>query len=128
MIAERCAGWQLATTKIAAADSSRYQKGAGFDAVRIDTMFGAVQLVHALYLDGCRSRALYIRAHGHQQGGQVDHLRLPRAILHQRFALSKNRRHEQVFRAGHGDLVENNVRAMQPLRRALRGNRVPAGW
>ncbi len=101
--------------QVASTDSTRHQKGSGFDAVGIDAMFGAVQLVHALNPDGRRARALDIRAHGYQQSGQVDHLRLPGAIFHQRIALSQNRRHQQVFRARHGDLVENNVRAMQPL-------------
>ena len=43
-------------------------------------------------------------------------LRLPGAIFHQRFALSQNRSHQQVFRAGDGDFVENDVSAMQPFR------------
>ncbi len=57
--------------------------------------------------------ALDICAHGHQQSGHIDYFRLAGAILHQRIALRQNRRHEQVFRAGHGNLVENNMRAMQ---------------
>ena len=78
-------------------------------------MLGAVQLVHALHPD-CRSaRALNLGAHGHQQGGQVDHLRLARAILHQRIAVGQNSRHQQIFRAGHRDLVEDDMRAVQPL-------------
>jgi hypothetical protein len=101
--------------QVAAADGARDQKGSRFDAVGIDAMLGAVQLVHALHPDGRGARALDIRAHGHQQSGQVDHLRLARAILHQRIALGKNSRHEQVFRAGHGDLVEDDMRAMQPF-------------
>ena len=78
-------------------------------------MLGAVQLIHTLHPDRRRAGPLDIRAHGYQQRGYIDDLRLTSTIFHQRIALSQNRRHEQVFRAGHGNLVENNVRAMQPV-------------
>ena len=101
--------------QVAAADSAGHQKCPRLDAVGIDAVLGAVQLAHALHPDRRRAGALDIRAHGHQQRGQVDDLRLAGAVFHQRIAVGKNRRHQQIFRAGHRNLVENNVRAMQPL-------------
>ncbi len=101
--------------QIASADSARHQKRPRLDAVGIDAVLGAVQLADALHPDGRRARTLNICAHGDQKGSEVRDLRLAGAILHQRIAISKHCRHQQVFCAGHGNLVENNVRAMQPL-------------
>jgi hypothetical protein len=95
--------------------ASSLQKSSGFDAIGVDAVFGAVQLVHALHPDGRRSRALDIRPHGHQQGGQVGYLGLASTILHHCLAFSQNRCHEQVFCPGDGDLVEHDVGAVEFL-------------
>ena len=68
-----------------------------------------------MHADGRRARALDLRAHGGEQRGQVDDLGLARAVLHQRFALGQHRGHQQVFGAGDGDLVEDQMRAVQAL-------------
>ncbi len=59
-----------------------------------------------------------LRAHLVEQVGQVGNLRLARAVLHDGFALGERGGHQQIFGAGHGDLVEDDVRAFEPSARA----------
>ena len=66
-------------------------------------------LSDAFHANGRRSRALDLRAHLVEQLGQVGNLGLAGAILHHGLALGQSGRHQQVFRAGDSDLVENNL-------------------
>jgi hypothetical protein len=52
-------------------------------------------------------------AHGVEQRGQVGDFRFARAVLHDRLALGERGGHQQVFGAGHGDFVENNLGAFE---------------
>jgi hypothetical protein len=52
--------------------------------------------------------------------GQVGHFGLAGAVLEDGLALGQHRRHQHVFRAGDGDLVEDDVRALQAIGRASR--------
>ena len=101
--------------QIAAGDGAGHQEGSRLDAVGIDAVARAVQAGDAAHANGGGARALNLRAHGGEQRGQVGDLRLARAVLHQRFALGQHRGHQQIFRAGDGDLVEDQVRAAQAL-------------
>ena len=105
--------------QVAAGDGAGDQKGSRLDAVGIDAVARAVQAGHALHADGRCARALDLRAHGGEQRGQVGDLRLARAVLHQRFALGQHGGHQQIFGAGDGDLVEDQMRAAQALRAGL---------
>ena len=87
----------------------------GLDAVGNDAVARAMQLVHAVHAHGRGARAFDLRAHLDQQGGQVGDFGLAGAVFHQGFAFGERGRHQQVFGAGDGDLVENDVRAAQAL-------------
>src|SRR5207253_4489952 len=54
-------------------------------------------------------------AHFVEQIGKIGDFRLARTVLHHRFAFGQSGRHHQVFRAGDGDLVKNNVVALQTV-------------
>ena len=56
-----------------------------------------------------------LRAHGGEQGGEVGDFRLAGAVLHEGFAVGEDGGHEQVFSAGDGDLVEDDVRAVETV-------------
>ena len=100
--------------QVAAGDSAGDKERAGLDAVGIDAMPRAMQAGDALHAHGGCARAFNLRAHGYQQLGQVGDFGLARAILHHGFAVGKHGGHQQVFGAGHGDLVKDNMRALQP--------------
>jgi hypothetical protein len=50
-----------------------------------------------------------------EHGCKIRDLRLARAVFHHRLAICQHGCHQQVLRAGHGDLVEENMRALQPI-------------
>ena len=128
MSAPRWAGLQSVDVEVAAGDGPGYQECSGLDAIGVDAVARAVEFGYALDADGRCSRALDLRAHGGEQGGEVGDFGLAGAILHQRFAFGEDGGHQQVFGAGDGDLVEDDVRAPERtsvFRRGLQGSRVP---
>ena len=56
-----------------------------------------------------------MRAHFVQQVGQVGDFGLAGAVLHDGFAVGQRRGHQQVFGAGDGNFVEDNLAALQPF-------------
>ncbi len=54
-------------------------------------------------------------AHGGEQGGEVGDFRFARAVFHHGFAFGEDGGHEQVFGAGDGDLVEDDVCALEAV-------------
>ena len=86
----------------------------GFDAVGDDAMLGPAQLADAFHANGRRARALNLRPHLVQQRGQVADFRFLRAIPHHGFTFGERRGHQQVFGAGDGNFVEDNLRTCQP--------------
>ena len=101
--------------QVSAGHGSRNDERGGFDAVRNDSVFRAVQLADALHPNGRSARAFDLRSHLVEQVGEVGDFGLAGAILHHGFALGQGGGHEQVFRAGHGDLVEHNFAALEPV-------------
>ncbi len=95
------------------------QKCSRLDAVGIDAIARAMQSADALHANRRGARAFDLRAHGGQQRGQVGNLGLTRAVLHQCFALGQHRGHQQILRACDGNLVEDQMRAKQPLHARL---------
>ena len=71
--------------------------------------FAPCSLLDALHADGGGARAFDLRAHLDQQVGEIDDFRLARAVFHDGLAIGQRRRHQQIFCAGDGDLVENDV-------------------
>ena len=76
-----------------------------------------VQFGDSADADGPGAGALDLSAHGVEQGGEVSNLRLAGAVLKQGFAVSEGRGHQQVFGAGDGDLIEDDVSAAQAILR-----------
>ena len=52
-------------------------------------------------------------AHGDEQSGKVGDFRLLRAVFHHGFAIGEDCGHEQIFSAGDGDLVKDEMRTME---------------
>ncbi len=107
------AGIAVGDAEVAAGDGSGDEEGSRLDAIGIDAMLRAVKLVDALDADGCGACAFDLRAHGGEQGGEVGDFGLAGAVLEEGFALGEDGGHEQVFGAGDGDLVEDDVRALE---------------
>ena len=74
----------------------------------------AVELIDALDANRGRSRAVYLRAHGVEQCGQVGDFRFASAVLHDRLTIGQRGGHQQVFGSSHGDFVEDNFSAFEP--------------
>ncbi len=69
----------------------------------------------ALDADGGGAGAFDLRAHGVEQGGEVGDFGLAGAVLEDGFAFGEDGGHEQVFGAGDGDLVEDDVAPRQAI-------------
>ena len=106
---------QLADDEVAAGDGAGDEEGSGLDAVGIDAMARAVEAGDALTRMVEVPAPFDLRAHGGEQRGEVGDFGLARAVLDSGFALGEHGGHQQVFGAGDGDLVEDDVRAVQAL-------------
>ena len=113
MSAPRCVGFAAVDVEVAAGDGSGDEEGAGFDAVGVDLVAGSVEFCDALDADGGGAGAFDLCAHGDEQGGEVGDFGLASAVLEEGFAFGEDGGHEQVFSAGDGDLVEDDVRAFE---------------
>ena len=101
--------------EVAAGDGAGDEEGAGLDAVGVDAVARAVEFGDALDLDGGGAGAFDLRAHGDEQRGEVGDFGLARAVLEDGFAVGQGGGHQEVFGAGDGDLVEDDVRALQAV-------------
>ena len=108
-------GFAGVDVEIAAGDGSRDEEGPGFDAVGVDAMTGSMKTGDALNADGRGSSAFDLCTHGYEQSGEVGDLGLARAVLEEGFAVSEDGGHEEVFGAGDGDFVEDNVGAFEAV-------------
>ena len=101
--------------EVPSGDGRGDEEGAGFDAVGVDTVFGTVQFRDALDADGGGAGTLNLGAHGVEQGGQIGHLRLARAVFEEGFAVSEGGGHQEILGAGDGDFVEDDVGAFKAI-------------
>ena len=99
--------------EISVGDGSGHQKRAGFDAVGDDGVRRAVQLFFSAHANRGGSRAFDVRSHFDQQLREVRNFRFARRILDNGFALGEGRRHQNIFRSGDGNFVEENAAARQ---------------
>ena len=113
MRAPRCVGFAAVDVEVAAGDGSGDEEGAGLDAVGVDAVARAVEFGDALDADGGGAGAFDLCAHGDEEGGEVGDLGLAGAVLEDGFAFGEGGGHEEVFGAGDGDLVEDDVRAFE---------------
>ena len=95
--------------EVAAGDGAGHEEGAGLDAVRVDAVAGAVEFGDAVDLDGRRAGAFDVGAHGGEERGQVGDFGLAGAVFKDGFAVGEDGGHQEVFGAGDGDLVEDDV-------------------
>src|SRR5208283_1711925 len=89
------------------------------DAVGDNAVPSAVEFADALHANRRRAGALNLRAHGVEQSGEVSNLGLTGAVLHDRLTLGKRRGHEQVFGAGYGNSVEDDLGAYKTISSGL---------
>ena len=99
--------------EVSAGDGSREEEGASLDAVGVDAVTGTVEPGYALDADGGCSCALNFSAHGCEESGEVGDFGLAGAVLEEGFTFGEGGGHEEVFGAGDGDLVEDNVSALE---------------
>ena len=91
------------------------QIGAGLNAIRQDGVVRAVQGPDPLDLNAITARAADPGAHPVQAAGQIGDLGLAGRVVNDGPALGQRRRHHQVFRAGHGDDVQRDMRPLEPF-------------
>ena len=84
-------------------------------------MFRAVKRFHALHTKRRSFIARNPGAHFAKQHNQISYFRLARRVFEDRFAVRERCRHQNVFRPGDSDLLENDVTAFKPA--TLRGTR-----
>ena len=108
-------GLAAVDVEVAAGDGSGDEEGAGFDAVGVDAVARAVEFGDALDADGAGAGAFDLRAHGGEEGGEVGDFGLAGAVFEDGFAVGEDGGHEEVFGAGDGDLVEDDVRAFEAV-------------
>ncbi len=99
--------------EVAAGNGSGDEKGAGLDAVGIDLVAGAVELCDSFDADGGGAGAGDLCTHGVEKCGEVGDFGLAGAVLEDGFAFGKGGGHQEVFGAGNGDLVEDDVRGFE---------------
>src|SRR5258708_13064506 len=102
--------------EIAAGQDGGNYKSARFNAIRNDAVPRAVKLLDAMDPDGMCACAFDFCPHFGEQGSQVRNLGFASTVFHDGLALGQSSGHHQVFSAGDGDLVKNNMTAVQSLR------------
>ena len=90
-----------------------------FNTVGDNPVFCAVELVNAFDADRRCPGSLDLCAHLVEQFGEIGHFRFASAILDDRLAFGQRSCHQQVFGSCDGDLVEDNLRSLEPVSGSL---------
>ena len=101
---------------MAAGDRTCDQERTGLDPVGLDVEFGAVQTFDTVDDDPVRTGADDPGAHAIQEIREIRDLGLPGGVLEHRLPVREDRRHHEIFRARHRNLVKHQVGAAEPLR------------
>eukprot|EP01022_Parablepharisma_sp_SALTPOND_P017907 TRINITY_DN290_c1_g1_i2.p1 TRINITY_DN290_c1_g1~~TRINITY_DN290_c1_g1_i2.p1 ORF type:complete len:1623 (-),score=570.02 TRINITY_DN290_c1_g1_i2:20056-24924(-) len=109
------AGTGAAQGHVATGGRHRAQEGAGLDAIGNDFMGRAMKLLDTLDHQAIGADAVDLRAHLHQQVGQVAHFGFARGVFQHGLAVRQDRCHQQVLSAGDGDHVGDDARTLQAL-------------
>jgi hypothetical protein len=104
---------------VAAGDRGHADEAADLDVIAADRPLAAVQLAHARDAQHVRLDAFDVRAEGDEEATQVLHVRLARGVADHGLAGRGDGRHHRVLRRHHARLVEEDVRAAQPVGRHL---------
>ena len=109
-------GGELAGDLEAAACCRRHREEAGgFDVVGVEGEFRAVQLGDALNEERIGVEAGDLRAHEVQELGELLHVGLRGGVADDRLALREDGGDQDVLGGGHAGLVEEDVRAGEPV-------------
>src|SRR6266403_1738407 len=100
--------------QVPAGKRSRYQNSARLDPVRNHRVLRPAQSLHAANPERRTSVPGNLRSHLPQHHNEVRHFRLPRRVFQHGLALRERRRHQNIFRPGHRNLLKHDVRALQP--------------
>ena len=99
--------------EVSAGDRAGHQERAGFDAVRDNGVIGAVEFRDTLDFQHAGIVAGDLRAHFTQHRDQVGHFGFARGVFEDGFAVGEGRGHQNIFRPGDGDFIEDDVRAFK---------------
>src|SRR5579872_2105812 len=116
-LAEQCVEMRGITSgdvEIASGHGSGDDEGSRLDAVRNDAMLRTFQFADTLHPNGGRASAFDFGSHLIQQVGEISDFGLARAVLQNALAFSECGSHQKVFGSSDGDLVENDLRALEP--------------
>jgi len=113
MSAPRCLGSQQSTLRSPPVMAPAMRKVPASMRSGFDAMARAVEFGDALDADGAGAGAFDFCSHGGEEGGEVCDLGLAGAVFEDRFAFGESGGHEEIFGAGDGDLVEDDVRAFE---------------
>ena len=91
-------------------------KRARLDSVRYHAMRASVQRVHTLHANCSRAVPFYAGSHASEQVCQVTNLRLAGSIVQDGFPFGERRRHHEVFCAGHGHDIHQDVSSTETPR------------
>ena len=83
-----------------------------------------MELLHAVDLDGVRTGAAHVRAHGVEEVRKIDDVRLARRVFNDRASLGEHGGDHDVHRCADGDLIEIYARAAQPSAGDVRGDKI----
>ena len=106
-------GTRMRERHVTARGGDRAQEGRGFNAVSNNLVRCAMQALNAGDDEAIGADAIDFCAHGHEQVRQVRDFRLARGIVKNGFAFRQRGCHQQVFRAGDGDHVGDDARALE---------------
>jgi hypothetical protein len=108
-------GLAAVDVEVAAGDGAGHEEGSGFDAVGVDAVTGAVEFGDSVDGDGGGAGAFDFGSHGDEECGEVGDFGLAGGVFEDGLSFGQNRRHQDVFGAGDGDLVEDDVGAFETV-------------
>ena len=100
---------------LAVGDRGEADEAADLDVIGTDGVGRAAERTSAFDGVDVGADAVDLGAHGHQRPGEILDVGLAGGIAEHGAALGRDRRHQRVLRPGDARLVEEDVRADQPL-------------
>src|ERR1700682_5454531 len=101
----------MGQSDIAASDGAGDEKSARFEAVGNDGVRGAAKFVNAANAQGRRFVAADIRAHLAQQVNKVGDFGFAGGVFENGLAIGESGGHENIFRSGYRDFIEQDAGA-----------------
>ena len=106
-------GFATVYVEVSAGDCSCDEERACFDAVGVDLVAGSVESADALNADGTGTCAFDFGPHGDEECSEIGDFGFAGAVFEDGLSVSEDGGHEEVFGAGDGDLVEEDVCALE---------------